>query len=46
MKIFGAKVQPVAVLGDVWLVNHEICEINNALMRKRPGMAVNCGFTK
>ena len=29
---FGAKVQPVAVLGAVWLVNHEIWEINHALM--------------
>ena len=29
---FGAMVQPVTVLGAVWLVNHEICEINHALM--------------
>ena len=43
---FGAKVQRIAILGVVWLVNHENCEINHALMRKRPGMAVNCGFTK
>ena len=29
---FRAMVQPVTVLGASWLVNHEICEINHALM--------------
>ena len=29
---FGAMVQPVTVLGVVWLVNHEIWEIDHALM--------------
>ena len=29
---FGAMVQPVTFLGAVWLVDHEICEINHALM--------------
>ena len=29
---FGAMVQPITVLGAVWLVNHEIWEINHALM--------------
>ena len=29
---FGAKVQRIAILGAVWLVNHENCEINHALM--------------
>ena len=29
---FGAMVQPVTVLGAVWFVNHEICELNHALM--------------
>ena len=38
--------QPVTVLGAVWLVNYENCEINHALVWMRSGMAVNYGFTK
>ena len=38
--------QPVTVLGVVWLVNHEICEINGALVCIEPVMAVKPGFTK
>ena len=38
--------QPVTVLGAVWLVNHENCEINHVLIRMRPEMAVEPGFIK
>ena len=38
--------QPVTVLGAVWLVNYENFVLNHVLVWMRSGMAVNCGFTK
>ena len=38
--------QPLIVLGAVWLVNYENCEINHVLIGMRPEMAVKPGFIK
>ena len=38
--------QPVTVLGAVWLVNYENYEINHVLTGMRPEMAVKPGFRK
>ena len=38
--------QPVTVLGAVWSVNYENCEINHVLIGMRPKMSVKHGFTK
>ena len=43
--LWNPNVQPVTV-GDVWGFYFIKFVINHVLVWMRPGMAVNCGFTK